>query len=52
MLAWLSCKELTVFKPMNACDLLDSLRLPGHAMASIRAHCIEGLERVPHVCSP
>ncbi len=35
--------ELNVYKPLIACDLLDSLRLLGDAMASFRAHCIEGI---------
>ena len=36
--------ELNVYKPLIACDLLDSLRLLADAMASFRAHCIEGIE--------
>ncbi|WP_425259299.1 class II fumarate hydratase [Rubrivivax sp. RP6-9] len=36
--------ELNVCKPLIAFDLLDSLRLLSDAMASFRAHCIEGLE--------
>ena len=36
--------ELNVYKPLIACNLLDSLRLLGDAMASFRAHCIEGIE--------
>ena len=36
--------ELNVYKPLIACDVLDSLRLLGDAMASFRAHCIEGIE--------
>jgi fumarate hydratase, class II len=36
--------ELNVYKPLIACDLLDSLRLLADAMTSFRAHCIEGIE--------
>jgi fumarate hydratase class II len=36
--------ELNVYKPLIAYDLLDSLRLLADAMASFRAHCIEGIE--------
>ena len=36
--------ELNVYKPLIAFDLLDSLRLLADAMASFRAHCIEGIE--------
>ena len=36
--------ELNVYKPLIACDLQDSLRLLADAMASFRAHCIEGIE--------
>ncbi len=36
--------ELNVYKPLIACDLLDSLRLLADAMASFQAHCIEGIE--------
>ena len=36
--------ELNVYKPLIACNLLDSLRLLGDAMASFLAHCIEGIE--------
>ena len=36
--------ELNVYKLLMACDLLDSLRLLGDAMASFRAYCIEGIE--------
>jgi fumarate hydratase class II len=36
--------ELNACKPLIAFDLLDSLRLLADAMASFRAHCIEGLE--------
>jgi fumarate hydratase class II len=36
--------ELNVYKPLIACDLLDSLCLQADAMASLRAHCIEGIE--------
>ena len=36
--------ELNVYKPLIALDLLDSLRLLADAMASFRAHCIEGIE--------
>jgi fumarate hydratase class II len=36
--------ELNVYKPLIACDLLDSLGLLADAMASLRAHCIEGIE--------
>ncbi len=36
--------ELNVYKPLIAYDLLDSLRLLADAMASLRVHCIEGIE--------
>lgn len=36
--------ELNVYKPLIACDLLDSLRLLADAMTSFRVHCIEGIE--------
>lgn len=36
--------ELNVYKPLIAFDLLDTLRLLTDAMASFRAHCIEGVE--------
>lgn len=36
--------ELNVYKPLIACDLLDSLRLLADAMTSFRAHCLEGIE--------
>ena len=36
--------ELNVYKPLIACDVLDSLRLLGDAMTSFAAHCVEGLE--------
>lgn len=36
--------ELNVYKPLIACDLLDSLRLLTDAMTSFRAHCIDGIE--------
>jgi fumarate hydratase, class II len=36
--------ELNVFKPLIALDVLDSLRLLEEAMASFRAHCIDGIE--------
>jgi fumarate hydratase class II len=36
--------ELNVYKPLIAYDVLDSLRLLADAMASLRAHCIEGIE--------
>ena len=36
--------ELNVYKPLIAYDVLDSLRLLGDAMASLRAHCIQGIE--------
>ncbi len=36
--------ELNVYKPLIALDVLDSLRLLTDAMASFRAHCIEGLQ--------
>ncbi len=36
--------ELNVYKPLIALDMLDSLRLLADAMASFRAHCIEGIE--------
>jgi fumarate hydratase class II len=36
--------ELNVCKPLIAYDLLDSLGLLADAMASFRAHCIEGIE--------
>lgn len=36
--------ELNVYKPLIANDLLDSLRLLADAMASFRAHCIDGIE--------
>jgi fumarate hydratase class II len=35
--------ELNVYKPLIACDVLDSLRLLTDAMASFRAHCIDGI---------
>jgi len=36
--------ELNVYKPLIACDVLDSLRLLTDAMRSFTAHCVEGLE--------
>ncbi len=36
--------ELNVYKPLIACDVLDSLRLLADAMTSFRSHCIEGIE--------
>ena len=36
--------ELNVYKPLIAYDVLDSLRLLTDAMASLRSHCIEGIE--------
>ena len=36
--------ELNVYKPLIACDLLDSLRLLGDAMLSLATHCIDGIE--------
>jgi fumarate hydratase class II len=36
--------ELNVYKPLIAYDMLDSLRLLTDAMASLRVHCIEGIE--------
>ena len=35
--------ELNVYKPLIACDLLDSLRLLDDAMASFTVHCVEGI---------
>jgi fumarate hydratase class II len=35
--------ELNVYKPLIACNLLDSLLLLGDAMASFTSHCVEGL---------
>ena len=36
--------ELNVYKPLIACNLLDSLQLLTDAMASFTVHCVEGLE--------
>ncbi|MCU0767835.1 MAG: class II fumarate hydratase [Burkholderiaceae bacterium] len=36
--------ELNVYKPLIACDVLDSLSLLGDAMESFSAHCVEGIE--------
>ncbi len=36
--------ELNAFKPLLIHDLLESTRLLADAMASFRAHCVEGLE--------
>jgi fumarate hydratase class II len=36
--------ELNVYKPLIAYDVLDSLHLLADAMASLRVHCIEGIE--------
>ena len=36
--------ELNVYKPLIALNMQDSLRLLADAMASFRAHCIEGIE--------
>jgi fumarate hydratase class II len=36
--------ELNVYKPLIACDVLDSLLLLGDAMASFATHCVEGIE--------
>ena len=36
--------ELNVYKPLIACDVLDSLRLLADAMESFAAHCVEGIE--------
>jgi len=36
--------ELNVYKPLIACDVLDSLRLLGDAMLSLATHCIDGIE--------
>jgi fumarate hydratase class II len=35
--------ELNVYKPLIACNLLDSLVLLSDAMASFESHCVEGL---------
>ena len=35
--------ELNTFKPLIACNLLDSLALLADAMSSFSAHCVEGL---------
>jgi fumarate hydratase class II len=35
--------ELNVYKPLIACDVLDSLTLLTDAMASFTAHCVEGI---------
>ena len=35
--------ELNVYKPLIACDLLDSLLLLDEAMASFTVHCVEGI---------
>ena len=36
--------ELNVYKPLIACNVLDSLTLLTDAMASFSAHCVEGIE--------
>jgi fumarate hydratase class II len=36
--------ELNVCKPLIACNVLESLRLLGDAMASLATHCVEGIE--------
>jgi fumarate hydratase class II len=36
--------ELNVYKPLIACNVLDSLRLLGDAMRSLANHCIDGIE--------
>lgn len=35
--------ELNAYKPLIACDVLDSLRLLTDGMTSFRVHCVEGL---------
>ena len=36
--------ELNVYKPLIACNVLDSLRLLGDAMSSLATHCIDGID--------
>ena len=36
--------ELNVYKPLLACDVLDSLRLLGDAISSFTTHCVVGIE--------
>ncbi|NVO05929.1 MAG: class II fumarate hydratase [Rhodoferax sp.] len=36
--------ELNVFKPLIALNVLDSIRLLGDAMHSLRLHCVQGLQ--------
>ena len=36
--------ELNVYKPLIACDVLDSLRLLTDAIRSFTAHCVEGID--------
>ena len=36
--------ELNVYKPLIACDVIDSLTLLTDAMASFTTHCVEGIE--------
>ncbi|MCH8180132.1 MAG: class II fumarate hydratase [Proteobacteria bacterium] len=44
MAASLGQFELNVCKPLIAHDVLDSIRLLGDAMASLRVHCVEGIQ--------
>jgi fumarate hydratase, class II len=36
--------ELNVYKPLIACDVLDSLQLLADAMSSFAVHCVDGIE--------